>query len=221
MCAGPGGIYTNSAQNTSKMPRGYSTEGLSQSGGEIYGLSDEYGERKSTYESNIAREKANSPHNVTWQRYQFMDKGGTGNRVERSDSLKIQKRDRIQRAHADSRNIPYELWSRGDILSPTMGLGPRNLKQKSVDTPPSDIVLDKSGKFYTSPNRGQQGTSSAFGSTQKRKGTLTTAWVPSNYRTLGPTGVPMRQGKKGLRIGHEGVWTPPPASSGGSTGVNL
>ena len=46
MCAGPGGIYTNSAQNTSKMPRGYSTEGLSQSGGEIYGLSDEYGERK-------------------------------------------------------------------------------------------------------------------------------------------------------------------------------
>ncbi len=218
MCSG-GGIYTNAPENTSKMPTGYRTAGLSESGGEIYGLSDEYGERKSTYESNVAREKANDPNNVTWRRYRFVEKGGVANRVEKSDSLKIQKQDRIQRAHADSRNIPYELWSRGKIFGPRI-LGP-GVKAKDVDTPPSDIVLDKSGKFYTSPTRGQQGTSSAFASSGKRKGTLSTAWVPSNYRTLGPTGVPMRQDKKKLRIGHEGVWTPPPSSSGGSTGVNL
>ena len=217
MCAGAGSLYANAAENTSKMPKGYSTEGLSESGGEIHGLSDEYGERKSTYESNLARERANDPNNVTWKRYRFIENKSPTRQVERSDSLKIQKQDRIQRAHADSRNIPYELWSRGKIYGPRIRSA--GVKASDVDTPPADIVLDKSGKFYTSPAADQQGTSKAFAPSGARKSRL--AWVPSNYRTLGPTGVPMRQDKKSLRIGHEGIWTPPPTGGGGSSGINF
>ena len=81
MCAGRG-LYSNAPENTSKMPTGYSSEGLSESGGEIYGLSDEYGERKSTYASNVARERANDPNNVTWKRYRFIENDGTTRQVE-------------------------------------------------------------------------------------------------------------------------------------------